>query len=815
MRLKKLCIALSIIGITSALTPAYAYYTSGGKVYDGVGNEIAIDGVAWIGFQDSNFLGGLWNVPFNPIGTQHGVIELLKSPWTVPGSNVTSSNSGASFKAIRLAIQPGIWHAVNTVQSSPFDFSKTDKTNPTTGNGPFCDWTKGADASGHCIQAKSAPDLLTATINEFNNQNVLVMLDFHHRPGLGDGFRDGTVVASDYTLQTYHDDVANFAKTAAANVLGIDIYNEPHQLFWYSDNTQTSPAQPAWIKVIAAAAAAVYDSNPNLLLFVEGPGGTNGNDPYDPVNSQNRFICLPSSTKVDDTSVISFTADTTKCNTANPERVTNIGVNWGENFRALLDPTQSVNGVASFDVNTFRAMLVQALNANKFSSTDANIIADWLLGKNNDGNNGHLVFAPHLYGKQVAGWQSDANDSPIRFKWNFGFLLDSGFPFVVGELGYDVQIPATGGEDFFLNSVAPYLINKKINHNLFFWTWNYSDYPVGVRANDSDLTLFAWKEKDLHDLFNAIVPLPTVGTLCVTVPTPTGYAGTAFPTISATGNGNAYQFPLTNFNQPLCVNNVATGGYNLTGSTIVSTDGTNYIPQQAYSASVATSTETDVSVQYVKAPTGTLQVNVTGVTQCPISNTQSFAVNYSNGTVSNQLTVTGTTAASISLPVGSYTIKVTPDPLPNNAQCKAQYNTTAAITNGVTTTETVNYIYSQAASCSVTAKCSTWGEPSDSWAGSSCNFYLDPKLPLSNPAVYTMQAIGISSIVQPAWGATATLTNGNVVMTLTDPVNNKNIGFNATGIITLPSQATVTTNGQVNTCSIVASFTSSKKQKHR
>ena len=121
-------------------------------------------------------------MPFNPIGTQNGVIEDLIAPWTVPTSNITSESAGVSFKSIRLAIQPGIWHNANSI-SSPFNFAVTNIKTPTAGNGPFCDWSQGADGSGACRASLSAPNLLTAKpsinlmLKAFN-----VMLDFHHRP---------------------------------------------------------------------------------------------------------------------------------------------------------------------------------------------------------------------------------------------------------------------------------------------------------------------------------------------------------------------------------------------------------------------------------------------------------------------------------------------------------------------------------------------------------------------------------------------------------------------------------------------------------
>lgn len=780
-------------------TPAWSFSTKNGNIFDNNGNQISLDGVAWIGFQDSNFLGGLWNVPFNPIGTQHGVVELLKAPWTVPGSNITSQNMGVSFKSIRLAFQPGIWHNEVSLQQSPFGFTTTDIHNPLAGNGVFCDWTKGADGGGHCVQSKKASELLTTTINEFNKHNILVMLDFHHRPGLGDNFRDGTVTASDYTLKMYHDDIVNFVRTAPANVLGVDIYNEPHQLFWFQDNTQKTPPQPSWIKVIAAAATAIFDTNKNVLVFVEGSGGTQGNDPFDPVFNLSTPICLPATTKVDDTSVIGLTTDPSRCpTTANPLRVTNIGVNWGENFRALLDTMQAAHGIAKFDTAKFRMMLTQAIQANNFSNTEPKLIADWLLGVNNDGNGGHLVFAPHLYGSQVAGWQSDANDSQIRFKWNFGFLLDSGFPFVIGELGFDVHV---GGEDFFLNSVAPYLINKKINHHFYFWTWNQADYPVGIRMDDAGLTLFAWKEQDLHNLFNATPSTQDVGKLCVTVPTPIGYTGVALPVVTAAGGNNNYTFDLTGFNKQTCLSNVITGTYQLTGNTLTNPDGITFIPNQVNPAAVTKNTETNATVTYVQAPTGTLQVAVMGDARCPISANQQVTITYTIGSTSKKIEVIGTAPASIKLPVGNYIISVTPDPLTTNQQCHPQYNKSISITANTTTQEKVNYVFTQLSGCSINAQCHTWGTSPDSWAGSSCNFFINIPGGMTDPAVFKMAAIGISNLTS-VWNATGSISGGFVILTLSDAVRIFNIGFNATGIIALPPTAEVTTKGQIFHCPI-------------
>jgi len=714
-----------ILGI-AVFRPASAFSTKSGQIYDGNGNLVAIDGVAWIGFQDSNFLGGLWSTPFNPFGTQNGIIQLLMAPWTVPGSNITSSTTGVSFKSIRLPIQPGIWHDVTTVQSSPFDYQVTSSATPTTGNGPFCNWSAGADGSGHCTQSLGAAALLTATINQFNEQNIYVMLDFHHRPGLGDNFRDGTVVASDYTLQTYYQDVGSFVKTAPANVIGVDIFNEPHNLYWFQSNTSTTPAQPAWINVIAAAASAAYANNQNVLLFVEGPGGTTpGNDPLDPVFSQTTAICLAANTKVDNTANIGLGNSNLCTNTAFPLRADYIGSNWGENFRELLDTTQSVNGVAKFNATYFRSQLIAAIQANAFDSNSPTAIANWLLGPNSDGNGGHLVFAPHLYGSEVSGWQTDANDSKIRFEWNFSFLFDSGFPFVVGELGYDVELPATGGEDFFIDSVAPWLISKGINHNLFFWTWNQDDTPVGIRSNDSGYTLFAWKEQDLYNFYNHNT---TVGTLAVSASSSSAaQCSAASDTLYLDGSSSGTAFTVSTGSSQ----SVATGTHTLSLASSAgsipaggSNTGTCTSTLSSTSVTVATGQTTAVTATYLyhaPAPTGTISVSASSTSDANCSNASDtlYLDSSTTGTafqVSKGVSQTATT--------GTHTLKLASlTSIPAGGGLSGTCSSTLSasqvtVTQGQTTPVTATYKYQGTAgmSCTVTSATVTaqsdWGLPS-------------------------------------------------------------------------------------------------------
>jgi hypothetical protein len=178
------------------------------------------------------------------------------------------------------------------------------------------------------------------------------------------------------------------------------------------------------------------------------------------------------------------------------------------------------------------------------------------------------------------------------------------------------------------------------------------------------------------------------------------------------------------------------------------------------------------------------------------------------GSITNKISVTGTTPVTATLPVGSYSISITPATLPSNSQCNAKYTQTLSITANTTTQEAITYIYTPAAGCSINAQCNTWC-PGQACAGSSCNLYITTQNGMTPPTILTMAAIGITSLTN-VWNAQGSITNGNVVLELTNPVYTTNVGFNAVGNITLPSQATITTNGQVLNCPITSNLNSKK-----
>jgi aryl-phospho-beta-D-glucosidase BglC (GH1 family) len=494
----KKTISAAIIALFGFANSAMAYQVYNGKIVDKHVNDVVeIDGVNWSGFQDSNVLDELWGaIPFNPYPNHYtekfrpiGAINMLKNPWDFSDltsdlaknkPRITKDNSIA-FKTIRLPIAPSNLRDNENVGKYVQAF--VDQRDRKIGNGIFFKWENN--------QAKrlGITDSLYSVITEFKDQGLRVLVDFH-QPAVGPEERDGTVVRSNYPLtgtQSYQSDVALLAKEIKdrnlTNVIGIDVFNEPHKLHWFESNGN----QPTWADVIATAAQAVYDNNPNLLLFVEGPGSDEDSVP----------ICLAEGSLPPNNpaykSAYSTKSDANAC--GNLQRVT-FESNWGENFRALLDQQEAKQGRAKMGT-ALRDHLAKKLNAD---------VLNWLLGDQNS-NGAHIVFSPHLYGAHVAnGWQSSPEVSPHRFKWNFEFLQNAGYPVVIGESGYKLLDESQTNHDksFFDDSVVPYLIKQGMQHNLFYWTFNTSSGDTGgVRDSGENPIMVVEKETSLHKLFNA------------------------------------------------------------------------------------------------------------------------------------------------------------------------------------------------------------------------------------------------------------------------------------------------------------------------
>lgn len=469
-------IKISTIALLSLSQFVWAYHGSRGNILDENNKIVAIDGVNWAGFQDSGmvdelFYGWIGLYPIAKANRTIGLIDMLKRPEQFSSlTNVTKSNS-VSFKTIRLPINPS-----NLRDASPpntyFRTALTDAKQKENGNGPFCEvW-----GANECSKPLSVSKSLYKIIEEFQKNNIRVLIDFHQTPQ----GRNGNVVMNGYSLNDYRNDIAELVKNIKDkhldNVIGIDVFNEPHNLNWFTANGN----QPAWVDVIAAAAQAIYDNDndSNLLMFVEGS------------NSEESGPAICVETKKIPVNDQAYTINKNAC--GNGIDTIKFKSNWGENFRPLLDPASAKQG---------RYKLGDELRNQLLKKLPEHIVA-WLLGQANDPDHkgSHIVFSPHIYGKRVATWQSSPEGSPHRFNWNFGFLHDANYPVVIGETGY---LPDQKDDvDFFHLSVSPYLKSKNMNRQLFYWTFNTSSSDTGgVRENADTAALNIEKESALHNLF--------------------------------------------------------------------------------------------------------------------------------------------------------------------------------------------------------------------------------------------------------------------------------------------------------------------------
>ena len=448
---------------------AQAYHTQQGQLIDNDGNKLTINGISWSGFQDTNILQGLQGNPFYSIKSSsytpsYGLMDLLTNPWDFADSGVTK-RTAVEFKTVRLPIQPGVLHD----DQNEVDLNKglSTKQNKTAGKGVFCKtWQSNGDG---CQTAVSSQQAFWTVLEEMKKNQIKVMIDMHHRTGYGDGMRDGTV----YNMVEYQNDITLLAKEIKNrnldNVIGIDVFNEPYRLSWFKSRNN----QVAWMKVIATAAKAIHDTNPDLLLFVEGPGG--GNDDLD-----NPTICIAKQDLPSQSDGYAHWTDPQAC--GNEQEVVAFKGNWGEDFKPLLNKTLAKQGAAQFDVNQFSDALQQenpSINAETL---------DWLLGTDKAGSNGHLVFSPHVYPKEVAGWETEpGNASNLRFSWSWGFLYQAGYPIVLGEASWK----SFSGKQFMTQSLMPYLEQSGIGtNNVYFWAIGYlGDTVTAINPSTGELNV--------------------------------------------------------------------------------------------------------------------------------------------------------------------------------------------------------------------------------------------------------------------------------------------------------------------------------------
>ncbi|MET0535507.1 MAG: cellulase family glycosylhydrolase [Steroidobacter sp.] len=168
------------------------------------------------------------------------------------------------------------------------------------------------------------------------------------------------------------------------NIIGIDIYNEPHDYTWQE-----------WKTLSEAAYQAINAVNPNTLVFVQGVGTVAGTQDGTP--------------------------NTT---TAVPHGVAASNPNWGENlFEAGTNPLNIPKERLVFSPHTYGpSVFVQRMFMDPAQTQCTGLEGD----EAGDANCNIVINPTQLR----AGWEE-----------HFGYLRDQGFAVVVGEFGGNIDWP--------------------------------------------------------------------------------------------------------------------------------------------------------------------------------------------------------------------------------------------------------------------------------------------------------------------------------------------------------------------------------------
>ncbi|WP_319428522.1 Calx-beta domain-containing protein [Mycobacterium sp. RTGN5] len=202
-------------------------HTSGNQILDSQGKPVQISGVNWFGAEGSN-----------------GVPDGL---WTRSYKDMIDQMSAQGFNTIRLPYSSEMLHTTSAPSGINYNL------NPD-------------------LQGLSRLQVLDQIINYAGQDGMRVILD-HHRSTAGAGTSEnGLWYNSQYTEDQWVSDWQMLANRYKNNptVIGLDLHNEPYNGTWGGGGVND------WARAAERAGNAVLQSNPNLLIFVEGVGTYQG-----------------------------------------------------------------------------------------------------------------------------------------------------------------------------------------------------------------------------------------------------------------------------------------------------------------------------------------------------------------------------------------------------------------------------------------------------------------------------------------------------------------------------------------------------------
>ncbi|PCK04560.1 MAG: hypothetical protein COA42_19035 [Alteromonadaceae bacterium] len=223
-----------------------------------------------------------------------------------------------------------------------------------------------------------------------------------------------------YDQAAWLDDLRDIAGLSAqlgvSNIIGIDVYNEPWDYSWAE-----------WKSLVESAYTAINEVNPNLLVFVEGIGGSHDNQDGTP---------------------------DTKTDTPHGDLGTN--PNWGENlFEMGTNPLTIPKERLVLSPHTYGPSVFQ----QTMFMDPAQPECTGLEGEEAGNLNCNLVIDP---ARLTPGWEE-----------HFGYLRDQGYAMVIGEFGgnWDWPTNASSGDRQIWSHITPGVVDGQ-------WQEAFADYMI-------------------------------------------------------------------------------------------------------------------------------------------------------------------------------------------------------------------------------------------------------------------------------------------------------------------------------------------------
>jgi endoglucanase len=434
-------ILLSSLGIpvnlvsAQAQQPVWRVDAQGNITKDGV--IFHVRGGSWFGLEGRHEPS---NDPTNPSGAP--MEQYMGNVFWAPSSR-TYAGDVAEFKTmginlVRLPLSP------QTIRDNPPD---------PQGMAPYL---KNTDS----VKIANARLALETVIKELDKAGIMVLLDMHScsnyigwragrfdaRPPWADADRTNydfkrenwscadtlnppsVINTQPYNETLWRADLRTLAglstQLGVTNIIGIDIFNEPHDYSWTE-----------WRRLIDVAYAEINAVNPNILIFAQGVGTVNGTQDGTP---------------------------TTFNQTPHGDAATN--PNWGENlFEAGTNPPTMPKNRLVFSPHTYGpSVFVQKMFMDPAQPACVGLEGDAAAAA--DCN---VVINPTLLRQ---GWQE-----------HFGYLKAMGYAVVIGEFGGNMQWPG-GKASLRDQQLWSHLTDRTVDEQ---WQNAFVDYLIDAGITDT------------------------------------------------------------------------------------------------------------------------------------------------------------------------------------------------------------------------------------------------------------------------------------------------------------------------------------------